>query len=227
MKKFFSLMVSCMIVCSMMAADWSNQLSITAGYWSPTTLFTNSIGNSVINKTKLAGKVRIENPQCYGTYALNYHREIVKWFQIGARVSWEYTGFSIYTTDDPQLAMALGRQHELLGESRSHTILAMVSAQFTYLNTRLVKLYSGIDLGAGVAMWERANMYKGNIVPVNDDARLLKEIQEKYPDAKESHFLPAFNITAIGLNVGTRVYGLAEINIGLDAIAKVGLGVRF
>jgi hypothetical protein len=102
--------------------------------------------------------------------------------------------------------------------------------QFTYLNTRIVKLYSGLDIGLGIVLWNRSDMFDKDLTAaalVNDDVKRIQELQKRYPNGKEVKWLPAGDITLLGLNVGTRVYGLAEINLGLDALVKVGIGARF
>ena len=230
MKKLFTLTIAALIFCtSVKASDYENELSISGAPFTALTFTTQFFANKIIALTPLAGFAQVENHKFYGAYQLNYNHQLTDWFQLGAKASWEFTGFDLYSTsNDPQVVAALGSSHELLGQSATHVILLMVSAQFTYYNTDLVELYSGIDLGAGCAIWNRSNMYSTPVLnPFNNpDLDKLKEIQEKYPNATELHWLPAANITLFGVTVGTRVYGLAEINVGLDSIFKLGIGFR-
>ena len=231
MKKLFTILFSLLTAATVFANDGMSEISISGGWPTPVSIFTSGFANRVINNHigEASGKIQIENPTTYGAFSLTYHRTTSAHFQIGAKLNWEYTGFDLYSTSDPDITMALGSQHKLLGQSATQMITAMVSMKFVYLDIPLVKLYSGIDIGGGCAIWKRSNMYSEPILnPTNrDDLNKLKELQEKYKDGAEAHFIPAFNLNLIGLHVGTFVYGLAEVNAGTDAIVKLGLGVKF
>ena len=87
----------------------------------------------------------------------------------------------------------------------------MPSVRFTYLNRPWVRLYSGVDVGC-------AYLFSGTTYY---DSKTGSEKGEN------NNFLFAFNITAFGVNVGKKFYGLFELNAGYDAIVKVGIGARF
>lgn len=231
MKKFFIILSAILVSSSLFADDLDNELTISGGWPTPVSIFTSNFANRMIDKrmSEIAGKVMVENPATYGAYSLSFHHRTSSKFRIGFKLNWEYTGFDLYTTDDPELRLALGGEHKLLGRSATQMLTAMLSMQFITLDRDLIRLYSGIDLGGGCAIWKRSDMYSEPIInPLKrEDLERLKQIQEKYKDGVEAHFLPAFNITLIGLQVGNRVYGLAEINAGTDAIVKLGLGARF
>ncbi|MBQ7209701.1 MAG: hypothetical protein IJS05_02245 [Paludibacteraceae bacterium] len=229
MKKFYLILALVIVSASAKASDYENEVSISGGPFTPVTLATQYFSSRIIGATPLADLVSLENPKFYGSYQINYNHQMNDWFQLGAKVGWTFTGFDLYSTDkDPQVVIALGKRKELLGQSATHIITAMISAQFTYFNTDMVELYSGIDLGAGVAVWNRKNMYSKPILnPLNNpDLNRLKEMQEKYKDGTDLRWIPAANITLFGVTFGSRVYGLAEINVGLDALVKVGIGFR-
>jgi hypothetical protein len=81
----------------------------------------------------------------------------------------------------------------------------MPSVRFTYLNRPWVRLYSTVDVGL--------NLFFSSSTA--SDAE--KKCQPYF----------AWNITPIGVCVGKKFYGLFEVNIGYDALAKVGIGARF
>lgn len=227
--------------------EWRNDITITAGPWSAPNMVISLFGQTIINATPIKDYASIGNVYISGNYGLNYHYQLKRWFALGAKVTYEWSSFNLmYSGNDAQVHSALMEQlptqtktntndysdnYRLLGQSYQQAITAMFSMQFTYLNKRLVKLYSGIDLGAGVAIWERKNVWNGDIPEtaqaVNDDLKKINDIKNELADAKKAYFIPAFNLTPIGVKVGTRVYGMAELNIGFESLIKLGIGARF
>ena len=90
----------------------------------------------------------------------------------------------------------------------------MPSVRFNYLNRPWVRLYSGVDLGVGYLL-SGSSSTSGS-----------KDGEEE-SDKRNNNFMFAFNVTAFGVNVGKKFYGLFELNMGYDAIVKVGIGARF
>ena len=128
-----------------------------------------------------------------GTYGLDYYYQVNKWFRPGIKVVYEGLTTSIYDSTDV-----------LINHYNTSTLSVMPSVQFSYLNKKYVKLYSGIDMGVGT---------------IFDD-------NKKGSNSSSAFF--AFNITPIGIRVGNdNIFGLVETNIGMDATIKVGFGARF
>lgn len=128
-----------------------------------------------------------------GTYGLDYYYQVNKWFRPGAKIVYEGLTTSIYDTTGV-----------LVNHYNTSTLSIMPSVQFSYLNSKYVKLYSGIDLGVAF---------------IFDDNKQGSSV---------SSTLFAFNLTPIGIRVGNdRIFGLVETNIGMDALVKAGFGVRF
>ncbi|MBR5982385.1 MAG: hypothetical protein IK025_01515 [Bacteroidales bacterium] len=128
-----------------------------------------------------------------GTYGLDYYYQVNSWLRPGAKIVYEGLTTSVYDTTNA-----------LVNHYNTSTLSVMPSVQFSYLNRKYVKLYSGIDLGVAV---------------IFDDNKQGSSL---------STTLFAFNITPIGIRVGNdRIFGLVETNIGMDALIKGGFGVRF
>lgn len=128
-----------------------------------------------------------------GTYGLDYYYQVNKWFRPGAKIVYEGLTTSVYDSTDV-----------LINHYNTSTLSIMASSQFSYLNKKHVKLYSGIDLGIGT---------------IFDD--------NKKGSGTTSTFC-AFNVTVIGIRVGNEnIYGMVETNIGMDALIKAGFGARF
>ena len=83
------------------------------------------------------------------------------------------------------------------------TVSLMPSVQVTYLNKKYVKLYSGFDIGiTNLSDTNKANSTSSTIL--------------------------GLNLTPIGIRVGNEhIFGVIETNIGMDALIKGGIGVRF
>ncbi len=89
------------------------------------------------------------------------------------------------------------------GNDRTHDISLTARVDFTYINREHVRLYSGIAVGLGMHIAHYAS------------------------GAVEGIYIPAANLTPIGLNFGNeRVFGLVETNIGSASVLRVGIGFR-
>jgi len=126
-----------------------------------------------------------------GTYGIDYYYQVNKWFRPGAK--FVYEGLSTTVTDSTGI----------VNKYYTSTISLMPSVQFTYLNKKYVKLYSGFDIGiTNLSDTNKANSNSSTIL--------------------------GLNITPIGIRVGNEhVFGVIETNIGMDALIKGGIGVRF
>lgn len=183
--------------------DWSeyrHSLSISAGapsgYW---------LMRTILVGVWVAAADHAGESNYYGAYSMQYHYQALKWLRAGFKVSWEGDGHNIYAEKE---------QENLKGYAFGHSAALMASCQFTYLNRRHVQLYSGLDFGveAMLSTNRYINGYK------NSDGETYHV---------NSAWLPAINVTPIGVAFGNeRVYGLAEVNIGSDALFKAGIGVH-
>ena len=183
-------------------SDYRHSLSVSVGIPSGYYLF-----REILVDIWVSAFDRAKNGKYYGAYSMQYHYQCLKWLRTGFKASWEGDSHDIYGKKDDDTEY-------LKGHSFGHTVSLMPSLQFTYLNKRHVQLYSGLDVGVNVML--RENHYVNGYTDGNGN-----------PDNVSYTFLPAFNITPIGVCFGNeRVYGLAEINLGADAIFKGGIGVH-
>lgn len=142
-----------------------------------------------------------DNFEYQGCFSAQYHYQLESWLRVGGKFIWERNRHDIFTDSKKDVKCGYG--------DHNWTSL-LASAQFTYLNKKYVKLYSGIDLGVSALI----------LGDYFDD-------QNYHKDDTDYSFLPGFNITPFGLTVGNSLYGTFETNIGFDAFFKVGLGYRF
>lgn len=86
--------------------------------------------------------------------------------------------------------------------NESYNLVAVTpTVRFSWLNRKWVRLYSTVGLGYGV-------------------------IVEKSYSTCTTHIL-SYQLTPVGINVGKSLYGFAELGIGTQGVAKVGIGYRF
>lgn len=209
MKKIFVMMLAAFFATASLTAqaqeynwnDYRHSLSISvgcpSGYWA---------FRGLLVDVWVSALDHADRSHYYGAYGLNYHYQFLPWLRAGFKSSWEGDSYDIYAEKE---------KTHLKGHSFGHTIALMPSCQFTYLNFRYVQLYSGIDVGLEVML--RENHY-------------INGYTDSYGKSDNISYtlLPAINVTAVGVCAGNeRVYGLAEINIGADAIFKAGIGMHF
>ncbi len=132
-----------------------------------------------------------------GTYGIDYYYQMNSWLRVGGKAVYE--GYN--TTVNDTLGVVVDKYNISF-------VSVMPSVQFSYLNKKLVKLYSGVDLGASFI--------------------LCPDKKEDGTPYTSCQAIFAFNIVPIGIRVGNdKVYGLVETNLGYDAFIKAGIGVRF
>ena len=102
------------------------------------------------------------------------------------------------------------RQHDritdaFVGTTDITQLSILPSIRFQYLDRPVVGLYSGVSVG------------------------VLFAIESDYLDPKLRFdaVLPAFQLTALGVRVGNRVYGTAEIGVGHKGFFNIGVGSSF
>ena len=128
-----------------------------------------------------------------GTYGLDYYAQVKSWLRPGVKVVYEGLCTKVWDTTNV-----------LVNKYYTTTLSFMPSVQFSYLNRRHVKLYSGIDLGV-TFLFDNNKQSSGNATT-----------------------LFALNATPIGVRFGNdRMFGLVETNLGMDALVKAGFGMRF
>lgn len=174
--------------------DWKerrNSLSVTVG--SPSLI---SGGSGVF--TSMFSKDA--DMSIFGTYGLNYGFNVLKWMRVGG--SFFYSGWKMDKSDE-----------EKTKTDRYDEMALLAKVDFTYLNRKYVRLYSGAGVGANLT----------NIRHITDGI-------ENKDNLNPSEFMPycGWVVTPIGVEAGGKcVYGIAEINIGRCDFFRAGLGFRF
>lgn len=133
-----------------------------------------------------------------GGYALSYMYSPVKWLAVGL-----YAGYVCqWQTTHLRATQAVTSK-----TSERHLML-VPTVRFTYLNRPIVRLYSSIGVGVGFCR-ERTRNVEGYI-------------EHDYHE----RFCPA-EVTLLGVSVGRRLFGFAELSIGSMGVCAAGIGYRF
>ena len=140
--------------------------------------------------------------QMYGVYGIHYYYQVKPWCQVGFKATVELAKTKHFA-DTLRTVVTSVDNYALVS--------LMPSVRFTYLNRPWVRLYSGVDVGCAY-LWTGTSYHN-------------KSGEEE--KGQNNNFLFAFNVTAFGVNVGKKFYGLFELNAGFDAMVKVGIGARF
>ena len=182
-------------------SDLHNEVGINAGPFSLVGSFTyGTIGFWSALGGSLSHKP-VDMNLC-GNYSIHYYYQVKPWCQVGFKATVELAKTTHFA--DTLRTVVTSIDHYAL-------VSLMPSVRFTYLNRPWVRIYSGVDVGCAY-LWT-GTTYKDK--SGNDEK------------GQNNNFLFAFNVTAFGVNVGKKFYGLFELNAGFDAMVKVGIGARF
>ena len=90
-----------------------------------------------------------------------------------------------------------------VGSNDTHNFLLTPTVRFSWLNKELVTLYSGLGVGFGFIQ------------------------QDRYSQNSYLNFALGGQVTAVGVQVGKRWYGSAEVGIGSQGFLRLGFGYHF
>lgn len=91
----------------------------------------------------------------------------------------------------------------IASRARTHYVTLMPYARFSWLNSRTVRLYSSLHLGV---QWGS---------------------QQSYFDSADKSFFLAAQFSPFGIRVGRRLFGYAELGIGMRGVVICGIGYVF
>lgn len=133
------------------------------------------------------------------TISVGYKYRLTKWFWLGATIS--YTG--LYDVYHDRVT------NEKVSTQSDHIITIMPSVRFSWLNKKYVTLYSGLSLGYALDIYNEYNSNYPN---------------QRYTGCGHGAL---FQLTAVGVHVGRKWYGFAEIGFGIQGIFQAGFGYNF
>jgi len=96
---------------------------------------------------------------------------------------------------------------QLYGNSHDHYYSLMAGVNYHWIGDAFVELYSGLQIGGSIVNTDQTY--------VSGDA------------ASDSFLFPAFQVTALGVRIGKKLGGFAELGFGNKGILNVGIDLRF
>lgn len=131
------------------------------------------------------------------TFSLSYFYSINSWLMVGGEIYY-WGGYA--------------RIHERITDEYIATtgvtgLSVAPAVRFQYINRKYWGLYSGLSVGLFFNIDGANEMYNGNTA--------------------YNYLRPAFQVTAVGVRFGDRIYGTAEAGIGNKGNVSIGIGTRF
>lgn len=120
--------------------------------------------------------------------SLEYNYTLKPWCSFGAKAV--FSAYYCYKLDSTT--------HKILCTDGNWQVGIVANVRFEYMRRELVRLYSGIGLGATLQLYNNSG-----------------------------HCIPMIDMTYIGVNVGKQLYGFAEFGGGLSGLVRTGMGWRF
>ncbi len=133
-----------------------------------------------------------------GGYALSYMYSPLRWLSVGL-----YAGYVCEWQPTH-----LRSTQAITSITKERHLMLVPTVRFTYLNRPIVRLYSSIGIGVGFCR-ERIRNVDGHI-------------EANYSD----RFCPA-EVTFLGVSVGRRLFGFAELSVGSMGCCSAGIGYKF
>ena len=176
--------------------DWKdsrNSLSVSVG--SPSFL---SGTQGFFNLLFRGGNDDETQARIFGTYGIHYGFNATRWLRVGASAF--YSGWKISEIKEA-----------ITQTDRSDELVLLAKVDFTYLNRKYVRIYSGAGIGADLTTLRKYR--NGSLVDEEGNGSLTPYL--------------GWTVTPIGLEAGgKRLFGLLEVNIGHADLLRAGIGVR-
>ncbi len=141
----------------------------------------------------------ISSKLCTGLISVDYNIQFKRWFALGAQLN----AVAFYSTEMSSIT------DSVVSRYTDYAMSLLPYARFTYINRKNVKLYSSLGIGLGYFHDER---------PVETD----------YSSDRPDFMGIAAQFVPVGIMVGNRVYGMAELGTGTEYRGiRFGIGFRF
>ena len=142
-----------------------------------------------------------------GTLQLQYAYHFRRWFSIGANLGLDLLYGALYD----------GYTHERKGWQQAWGLSFYPEFRFTYLTKPVVRLYSGIGLGAG--FYHNFN---------TEFSRMYNPETDTYQAEDPWSSVPILQFTPIGVSFGRKLFGFVDLQWGTLLVGgRAGIGYRF
>jgi hypothetical protein len=151
--------------------------------------FWSSIGISILMDT-----ISDISSSFYGVASLEYIRQIKPWLRVGISATMNPINTYIKSKNGFEFTYTF------------YSMTVMPRVDFTYLNKGPLTLYSGVQLGGAVILWQDK---KGSTTEY------------------DAGFAPAFHVNAFGIRIGKEVGAFVEWGYGYRGLVNFGVSGRF
>lgn len=162
--------------------------------------FFQVIGDDILSTALTLGNYSSSNSKSLGALSVDYSYALSNRLRVG--------GAFVFDTNNKDISYDKGVTHA--GRINNYYFTVMPQATFAYIAKPCFELYSGLALGA--------SMRREKFNPTSSST-CKKDVN--------TMFLPAFQVNAIGVRVGKKLAGFAEIGFGAKGIVNAGVSYRF
>lgn len=158
------------------------------------------LGEEVMSTALTLGNYTTSNHKSIGVFSVDYLYALSNRFRIGGTFVFEANNKDV----------SYDKNVTIVGRANNKYFTVMPQATFAYIANPCFELYSGLALGAS---------FRSEILNPTSSSTYKKETS--------TMFLPAFQVNAIGVRVGKKLAGFAEIGFGAKGIINAGVSYRF
>lgn len=197
-RKVFFIAIICLLLGTNLNAQ-KRELRVSYGAFTSNEFFQ-ILGDEVMSTALTLGNYSTSNAKSIGAFSVDYSYALSKRLRIG--------GTFVFDTNNKDVSYDKGVN--LAGKANNYYLTVMPQATFAYVTKPCFELYSGLALGA--------SMRRETFNPTSSST---------YKKDISTIFLPAFQVNAIGVRVGKKLAGFAEIGFGAKGLVNAGVSYRF
>ncbi len=182
------------------------QHEISVGYGTITDIQIIDVFSDIIVAGVTLGSVSTQNKEFSGAIDLQYLYRPLRWLSYGLDLTYE-------SRKQDCISRSIKTDEETkMGEQTTRYISLTPAVRFSWLAKDRVNMYSKLAFG----MTFIADSYK----------KVSGEFDDTTVESEESRLF-AYQVTPIGISVGTRIRGFAEMGFGRQGMFRFGLAYRF
>ena len=159
------------------------------------------LGEDFLATALTGGLYSPSNYRSSGAIGVDYYYKLSKRWSIGAN----------FTFEELKKDVSYDKNRTVAGNSKNNYFTFMPQTRFSYLNNNGIELYSGLSLGASL----RAEKF----TPSKNETTLEGE--------DSSQLFLAFQANLLGIRVGKKLGGFAELGFGNKGVINAGVSYKF
>lgn len=197
MKRNFIILIVSICSCIISNSTKAQKNEINVSYGTVTSSEISELFSETILTGFTGGLYSFKNFKSTGAINVDYYRSASKRFKFGGAFIYE------------QFSREISFNKEFSGKTKNNYITVMPQIKFLYIAKPAFELYSGLGLGASL----------------RNETFDPKETNTK--KQKDSEIFMAFHANLLGIRVGKKLGGFAEIGFGNKGLINAGISYRF